>query len=252
VILKTAVTESTYKELTEEAGLKASSVDEITGSAASKTAAANVTDEAAVAYNGIDWQQIAEWDSLLEAERFEVLQGIYEDWFAGLSGYEKEAISRYLGTGYRDINNYLRGLPIDGDAGQILEDISTISAALGRAELDCSMRVQRMIRAGYETSGSKFEYVERIKSLKPGDTETVTGFLSTTYSAQATFGTASADWHMDIVVPKGVHGVKVDDFPGAFVYEREVLILPGYKLKVISVDAENKRTYFELLMEWEE
>jgi hypothetical protein len=145
-----------------------------------------------------------------------------------------DAAAAYVGEGYRDINNYLRGVG-DRQYDGMGADIARLTRAISNRPLSRPIEVWRGARSGQRTFGSAYtrESMEGLEWVEDG-------FVSTTADQQVLarygeFGTPNTDgdaWadsiRMRVAVPAGTGAGRV----GSWDYEAEVLLNRGTRYRV--------------------
>lgn len=155
-----------------------------------------------------------------------------QDWItpATATPEEKNGLDAYKDGMYYSINTGLR------TSGMVPEEfnaqyIAGIDSAMAKSSVSEDMTVYRGVRE------STFEQ-NNLLGLKPGDTFTDKGFMSTTlnqYTAQGAARDKGAVF--EINVPAETHGIYLDDFNnGNNNHEREILLDRGQQMRINSVD----------------
>lgn len=141
-------------------------------------------------------------------------------WWNGLSSAQKQAVKTYTGSGYRDINRYLRG------------KIRTNPNATAITQLSKAMRP-----VDHEFTVFRGTAIP-ISAFKKGALWSDEGFMSTAI-------TPGASWtglKFKITIPKGTKGAYVDPF-SSHVGEKEFIIDKGTKFRILEVDHDNQTVH---------
>lgn len=162
----------------------------------------------------------------------------YNEWARGLSHAEASALGRYTGSGYVDMNATLRDGKKPGESSRLLD------AALRRASLPEPIEVRRGIsnlpKMGYD-----------INQIRFGDEITDKGFMSTTLKPEADFGGGAKGAWFTVRLPAGAPGAYVNASPqSSHEHEREFLLPPGSKFRVVEVKPAAPGKTPEIVMEW--
>ena len=175
------------------------------------------------------------------ADYSEALWDDLDDIFAGkpapvggnqpkLSSKEIEAIKKYTGNDYENINNSLRGQEQMTSANKATT--KNLQAALDKASIPNDTVVYR----GTSTDG-----LGSMKNLPPdqlvGKTFTEPGFMSTSTSNSVATGTFQGNMQITIEVPAGAKGMDVSGF--SQFPEAEILFQSGTEMYIKKADYDN-------------
>lgn len=172
-----------------------------------------------------------------ESQKFrESLDKQFNKWYKGLSEEEINAVISYTGSDYEDMNSFLRG--IDSSASKYIQTtISNCKSALDKASLKEPIVVGRgssveslsgMLGTEYHSDATW--YAENKDKFIDGLAKD-NGFLSTTPYEGGGF---DGEVIYRINVPKGAHGVYVDDI-SSNQGEQEFLLQAGSNFRVIDI-----------------
>ncbi|TRW22004.1 hypothetical protein FL857_11825 [Criibacterium bergeronii] len=142
---------------------------------------------------------------------------------AELDSEEIDALIKYTGDNYRNINDSLRGLDIMTDDNKMITE--KLKTALDRASLPNNMTLYR---------GTSIEALGEYKNLDPknllGKTINEKGFMSTSMNNSVAEETFLENMHMTIEAPKGSKGLDISpisQYPESeilFKSEQEIVI----------------------------
>lgn len=146
-----------------------------------------------------------------------------------LTETQKDAIVRYTGDDYKNINNSLRGLETATAKNQTTIDI--MKSALKNASLPQNMTLYR---------GTSTEALGNLKNLSPeqlvGKQFVEAGFMSTSANKQVANGTFSGNMQITIKAQKGAKALNISSISQ---YEGEAEILFNAGQKMVITDAKN-------------
>lgn len=144
----------------------------------------------------------------------------FKAWGRRLTAEESWGLELYKGSGYRLMNQHLRG---QSDGSSYMPSIRALDAALSRAKLKRPVTVHRGVPLGTAWD-----------DLQVGQTIRDPGFLSTSLSPRTAESFSSAGVHVEIRLPKGyAGGAYVNRIPDVKHPEFEFLIRPGAPFRVI-------------------
>lgn len=159
---------------------------------------------------------------LAEADR--AMTGAYADWASKLTSAQRNALTDYKGSGYRDMNRYLRG---DGGTtpAYVVDQVRHLDAALANAAAPRDMRLARGIGRD-----------DPLRQLKPGRSFQSRQFSSFSLhdDIARAFGSGDPAVVIEAKVPKGYTGVAyVHSVPVVDHHEYEFIFRPGTRFRVV-------------------
>lgn len=189
-----------------------------------------------------DWRAIWEtdtrdWDKLDDNARSDLLKRLEGDWINRLTPDEESAVRTYTGSAYTAINNFARFGNVGGgySKSHLTKLNELLKSAFAKADLDRDIRVARGVNGAY---------ADKIRNMKVGEIDIDMAVRSTSYTRRAAFGGLT----MDISVPAGAgRGSLVTALSHYGDGEKEFIIAPGAKLRLIEYDSSKDRAYFELI-----
>jgi hypothetical protein len=148
-----------------------------------------------------------------------------------LDSTQIEALTKYTGDDYVNINNSLRGLETLSADNE--EAVDIMKSTLSNASLPEDMTLYR---------GTSIEELGSLKNLPPdeliGKTFTQPSFLSTSTENSVATGTFSGNMQIEIEASQGAHGLDVSSISQYGSDEAEVLFNVGQEMLI--TDAENR------------
>ena len=157
-----------------------------------------------------------------------------------LSKKQVDAITRYTGSEYHNINDSLRGL--DVATPDNAETIRTMKTVLDNSSLSSDMTLYR---------GTTTDALGNLKNLSPeeliGKSFVEDGFMSTTTNSMVS-NAFSGDMHITIEAVKGAHALDVSaisNFPG----EAEILFKSGQEMLITAAERINGVLHITVLVQ---
>lgn len=166
-----------------------------------------------------------------------ILERVHRKYFDSLPEDIKQSILYYTGEGYKNINDYLRGIPIinaeyspESIISSIHHHIDNINKALsGAPALEYALEVYRGVSLPSNTVYSKGDIINLFHN----------GFTSTSFDIDISSEYSGDECCMFILyLPIGTHGLyigkqsKISD-------EYEYLVAPGYDFKITDLPMKN-------------
>jgi len=157
-----------------------------------------------------------------------------------LSAKEKDIISEYTGFKYAPINQYLFGKQLNFSPKQeaeIKQNINDLSNIINNNKIDEDTKVYRGL-----TGQSKEEFLKMIKNVKPGNSISYKGFMSTSPDKSigerfATWGNKGKTVLLEIDLPKDSNAMDISKHTASKKYgETEILVAPGFELVLNKVE----------------
>jgi hypothetical protein len=190
-----------------------------------------------------DWRAIwntdtEAWDKLSNVERKKKLTAAEKDWTSRLTADERDAVVKYTGSSYVPINNYARFGTIGSgyDKSELERLNGLLKSAFSKTQLDTDIRVARGVGFG--------NYADKIRKMKIGDIDYDAAVRSTSYTREAAFSGLT----MDISIPAGSgRGSLVVSLSNFGDGEKEFIMAPGTKIRLVDYDKGKDRAYFELV-----
>lgn len=156
-----------------------------------------------------------------------------------LSQEQIDALIKYSGDDYENINRALRGFEMATPENQAT--INTMKSALDNASLPKDMVLYR---------GTSTEALGNLKNLSPeeliGKQITASGFMSTSMSSTVASGTFSGNLQIKIEAFSGAHALDISAI-SQYSNEAEVLFNAGQKMTIISAESKNGNLYITVL-----
>ena len=147
----------------------------------------------------------------------------YGDYIKGLSRAESNALTHYTTSHFEEMNGYLRGVN-DTISTKDKNAIRNATEALSKSKVPENIVAHRGMRP--------FGIFNDLRKVKPGTVYEDKGFHSTTLDKNKSFPGINVKIH----VPKGAKGAYISKI-SAFSNEKELLLPPGTKFKILKVDA---------------
>ena len=158
-----------------------------------------------------------------------------------LSQEQIDALIKYTGDDYVNINNSLRGLEVATPENQAT--INAMKSALQNASLPDDMVLYR---------GTSIEALEDLKNLPPeklmGKEIIEPGFMSTSTKSAVANKTFSGSLQMKIYVSSGAHALDISSI-SQYSREAEILFNAGQKMTIISAESKDDILYLTVLAE---
>jgi hypothetical protein len=146
------------------------------------------------------------------------------------TGSQKEAIQRYTGSSYRDINGQLR----TGNGSRQDETIRQMDKGMRAMPKDI------LVHRGTTLENFGVDSEEELKTLL-GGTVKEKGYLSTSVGGSAAF--SSKPVIMEIEIPKGARAAYVDHI-SVCSGEKEMIIARGTEMRILSIDETGSGGYY--------
>ena len=158
-----------------------------------------------------------------------------------LSQEQINAIVKYTGDDYVNINNSLRGL--ETATSENKATIEAMQSALNKASLPQDMTLYR---------GTSTEALGNLKNISPeelvGKTFTESGFMSTSTNSAVASGTFSGNMQITIEASTGTHALDISSI-SQYSNETEILFNAGQEMLITSAESKNGILYITVLVE---
>lgn len=165
---------------------------------------------------------------------------VYEN-VGDLSDTQIDALKKYTGDDYRNINNSLRGMEEAAPENRVT--IKEIKSALDHAALPEDMTLYR---------GTSTDALGDLKNLQPedmvGQTFTEQGFMSTSTNSAVAGETFKGNMQITIEVSKGAHAMDISSI-SKYKSEGEILFNAGQELLITSAEYKDGILYITALAE---
>lgn len=173
----------------------------------------------------------AAWRKMMRKQKMKVMEEWCHDWLTTLDHAQRDAITKYTGSAYHAMNDYLRSKGTLDASDETKQLIKQCQAALKKASLPEDVIVRR---------GSRYNVLEELgldiskenKDRLVGGIVQDSGFLSTSPDASGGFDTGI---EYIIKIPKGSQAMYVAPI-SQFYSERELLVNCGGKFMVDNVE----------------
>lgn len=148
--------------------------------------------------------------------------GETDKWMAGLSEAEKEAVRKYTGSSYSDMNSALREDDYDNLSGYLKKRINNLEAALDKFNLE---KPTVFVRGSGTELLNGASTVAEINAMK-GQLVVDKGFTSSSATAKGSFDWKPVIYHINTPSGKGIGGY-VRGISGYGSFENEFLFNKG-------------------------
>ena len=160
-----------------------------------------------------------------------------------LSNQQKQAINKYTGSAYREINGFLRGLR---NASDIIKEITIPKLTEGLSQGKLNMNT--ILFRGADIDMFTDDFVDRLMGNPQsvvGEVFKDKGFMSTSIASNSAF---DKNISLQILAPKGTEGVYVKEF-SQFKHENEFLLQKGTELKIVKVEMGRDDLHYTMVCE---